>query len=305
MGQYSIKDVETLSGIKAHTLRIWEQRYDILMPRRTETNIRYYDDQQLKMILNIAVLNKNGYKISKIAEMDAAQIRESIMQLTDSGDHDDVLLDSLIHAMIDFDEVRFEKTLNTAIVRMGFAKAFTELILPFLERTGLMWSTGVIQPIQEHFMSNLIKRKLYVAIDNQYITRAENTHRFVLFLPEGEWHELMLLFTDLLLRTHHQEVIYLGCSVPLDDIRTLGTTFRADYLLSFITAPLPMSLQQFVDDISQAHPDTRILLGGPQMLAQPAILPANVSYIKDTESLLKYTQVLTTLSEKLPPILRN
>lgn len=289
MGQYSIKDIEILSGIKAHTLRIWEQRYDFLSPHRTDTNIRFYSDEQLKMILNIALLNKNGYKISKIAEMDAEQIKDVILHLADSPENEDALLDSLIHAMIDFDEVRFEKTLNTAIIRMGFIQAFEHLLIPFLERTGLLWSTSVIRPVQEHFMSNLIKRKLAVAIDNQFVTRDEHTRKFVLFLPEGEWHELMLLFTDLLLRTHNQEVIYLGCSVPLEDMRSMGAVFKPDYLVTFITSPMQsISLQRFIDEISIAYPDLKILLGGPQVAIQKPALAANVIHVNSTEALLSH-----------------
>jgi hypothetical protein len=189
--------------------------------------------------------------------------------------------------MIDFDEIRFEKTLNTAIIRMGFIDAFQQLIIPFLERTGILWSTGVIKPVQEHFMSNLIKRKLAVAIDNQYITRDANTRRFVLFLPEGEWHELMLLFTDLLLRTHNQEVIYLGSSVPLEDIHSLGDVFHPDYFVSFITSPMQIiSLQHFIDELSRLYPDLKILLGGPQMTIQKVVLPVNVTYVSNTQALL-------------------
>lgn len=296
MGQYSIKDIETLSGIKAHTLRIWEQRYDFLSPHRTDTNIRYYTDEQLKAILNIALLNKNGYKISKIAEMDNDQIRNVILNLSDRNDGHDALLDSLIHSMIDFDEVRFEKTLNTAIIRMGFAQTFENLLLPFLERTGLLWSTGVIKPVQEHFMSNLIKRKLAVAIDNQCITRDANTKKFVLFLPEGEWHELMLLFTDFLLRLNNHEVIYLGASVPLDDIYSLGSLFKPNHLVTFCTSPLQNgTLQDLVDNLSKSYPHLSILLGGPQVSIQKVILPANVVFINNIESLLTHVSVNTSV----------
>jgi methanogenic corrinoid protein MtbC1 len=221
--------------------------------------------------------------------MDQEQIKDIILHLTDSSEGHDGLLDSLIHAMVDFDEVRFEKTLNTAIIRMGFADAFEHLLLPFLERTGLLWSTGVIKPVQEHFMSNLIKRKLAVAIDNQFITRHPHTRKFVLFLPEGEWHELMLLFTDLLLRIHGHDVIYLGCSVPMDDIYTLGKVFNPDYLVSFITAPLHVTtLQQFIKQLSSAYPHIKILIGGPQVAVQKPILPLNVTFLANKETLLAH-----------------
>ena len=287
MGQYSIRDIETLSGIKAHTLRIWEQRYGFLTPHRTDTNIRYYSDEQLKMILNIALLNKNGYKISKIAEMGQEQVRETILRISEVSGSCDSLVDSLIHAMVDFDEDRFEKTLNSAIIKMGFGQAFENMILPFLDRTGILWATGVIRPVQEHFMSNLIRRKLNVAIDNIYIKRSEATRRFVLFLPEGEWHELMLLYTDYVLRSHDHEVIYLGASVPHDDLTALDTEYKPDYLVTFITAPLQHTdTQSFLDDLASIYTDLDILIGGPQIDIELPVLPANVHLVKCTQTLL-------------------
>jgi DNA-binding transcriptional MerR regulator len=287
MGQYSIRDIETLSGIKAHTLRIWEQRYGFLTPHRTDTNIRFYSDEQLKMILNIALLNKNGYKISKIAEMGQDQVRETILRISEASGSCDSLVDSLIHAMVDFDEDRFEKTLNSAIIKMGFGHAFENMILPFLDRTGMLWATGVIRPVQEHFMSNLIRRKLNVAIDNIYIKRTEATRRFVLFLPEGEWHELMLLYTDYVLRSHNHEVIYLGASVPHDDLTSLGTEYKPDYLITFVTAPIQHTdIQSFLDHLSATYPDLDILIGGPQIDIELPVLPANVHFVKCTQTLL-------------------
>jgi MerR family transcriptional regulator, light-induced transcriptional regulator len=204
----------------------------------------------------------------------------------ESGNTEDTLLDSLTHSMIDFDEQRFEKTLNTAIMRLGFVQAFSKVIIPFMERTGLLWSTGIIKPVQEHFMSNLIIRKLYVAIDNQYVTKGPHSKRFILFLPEDEWHELMLLYTDLLLRIQNHEVIYLGCSVPLADILTFREYFRPDFLISYITAPMqPGILQQFIDKLADTYPDVKILLGGPQIAQQNPSLPPNVIPLSNVDSL--------------------
>ena len=288
MGQYSIKDIELLSGIKAHTLRIWEQRYDFITPLRTDSNIRYYSDDQLKAILNIALLNRHGYKISKIAEMAPSEIREHILGLMEGPENtSDGLLDGLILAMVDFDEARFEKTLNTAIVKMGFAEAFEQLILPFLERTGMMWATGLIKPIQEHFMSNLIRRKLSVAIDNQYTSPDQNTRKFTLLLPEGEWHDLMLLYTDYSLRSRNHHVLYLGTSVPMDDIFTLQSPFRPDYLVMFITSPISlMPIQDFVNRLSESYPDLTIMIGGRQIISESVSLPHNVIYIDSLPSML-------------------
>ena len=142
MGIYSIKEVETLSGIKAHTLRIWEQRYDFLRPERTDTNIRHYTDEQLKLILNVATLNRSGMKISKIAAMDEKERAENVLKSYELTTEPDSLTDSLIYSMLDFDEKRFEKALSSAIVKLGFEDAFSRLIIPFLIRTGVLCSAG-------------------------------------------------------------------------------------------------------------------------------------------------------------------
>ncbi|MES2621196.1 MAG: MerR family transcriptional regulator, partial [Bacteroidota bacterium] len=190
MGQYSIKEVETLSGVKAHTLRIWEQRYDFLKPKRTDTNIRYYTDDQLRLLLNVGTLNRNGMKISKIAELNEGQLQDAIMSIQNTTNDPDNYLDSLIQAMIDFDERRFDKTLSSAIIKLGFEQAFLKLIFPFMVRTGILWSAGSVNVAQEHFMSNLIRRKIKVAIDGVFVESSTLSKKFVLFLPEGETHEI-------------------------------------------------------------------------------------------------------------------
>jgi hypothetical protein len=285
--RYSIKDIETLSRIKAHTLRIWEQRYGFLKPERTDTNIRYYSDEQLKAILNIALLNKNGHKISHIADMTAEEVKGHVLKISNTLDTSDALLDSMTHAMVDFDEYRFENTINAAIEKLGFKETFVQLLLPFLERTGILWTTGMIKPVQEHFVSNLIRRKLCVAIDNINITKTEKTKKFVLFLPEGEWHEMMLLFTELLLRLHNHEVTYIGCSLPFSDIGSLGTFFKPDYLVTYLTAPLQEpSLQSFVNSLGATFANIPILIGGPQIAMNKPKLPRHIQYVKSMEDLL-------------------
>ena len=206
MGQYSIKEVETLTGVKAHTLRIWEQRYDFLKPSRTDTNIRYYTDEQLRMLLNIGTLNRNGMKISKIAELGKGELAKEVMNIYEDANEPDSLLDSMVHSMLDFDERRFEKTLTSAILKLGFEQAFTKLVFPFMSRTGVLWATGSVRVAQEHFITNLIRRKVLVAIDAQHIEVTKKTKKFILFLPEGEVHELLLMFTEYLLRKQNHEV---------------------------------------------------------------------------------------------------
>jgi len=291
MGQYSIRDLEMLSGVKAHTLRIWEQRYSFLKPERTDTNIRYYNDEQLKNILNISLLNRHGLRISKIAHMSAVELSNEVLKVSQSNTKTDVLLDAMIHSMIDFDEARFEKTLSSAIMRLGFEKTFTDLIFPFMQRTGVLWSTGAIRPAQEHFISNLIRRKVNVAIDNQFVVKNERSRKFVLFLPEGETHELLLLFTEFLLRQYNHEVVNIGASLPYDDIEFLNRSFNPDFFVTFVTVALKeLTLQQYIDNLSDTYPDKKIILGGMQVSMQNPKLPTNVCYITNVVDLLTIIQ---------------
>ena len=291
MGQYSIKELETLSGVKAHTIRIWEQRYNLLHPERTDTNIRFYCDEDLRHLLNVSLLNKNGIKISTIADMSEEQIKEKALDIARDNKEPNVLLESLMHAMLDFDELRFEKALNTAIMNVGFQKAFSDLLLTLLQRVGILWTTGVVKPSQEHFITNLIRRKLATAIDNRYVEKTEKSKKYVLFLPEGEQHEILLLFSEYLLRINNHQVAYIGTSVPFEDIEFVRSKFKPDALLSFITVPIQFyTLQSFIDKLSTSFSDLEILIGGAQMdIVKPNLL-SNVKHIKSLDDLCAHIQ---------------
>ena len=206
MAVYSIKDLEKLSNIKAHTIRIWEQRYRLISPSRTKTNIRYYDDSDLKLLLNIALLNKNGIKISKIAEMTLEDITEKVSQISEVNFEYDTQLDSLTIAMIEMDEYKFDRILSTNIQQMGFERTMMEMIYPFLERLNLLWLTGSVNPVQEHFMSYLLRQKVIVAIDKEPLLEGRDVKKFVIYLPEGERQELSLLFMHYLLKSRKNQV---------------------------------------------------------------------------------------------------
>ena len=165
MGQYSIKELEQLSGIKAHTIRIWEKRHKIIEPSRTATNIRYYSDLDLKKIINVSLLNTYGIKISKIADMSLDDVNKKVLEISELQNDKGVHIDQMVIAMIDMEEELFEKILNNLILRFGFEKTITEIIYPFLEKIGILWQTQNITPAHEHFISNLIRQKIIVAID--------------------------------------------------------------------------------------------------------------------------------------------
>ncbi len=289
MGSYSIKDVEILSGVKAHTLRIWEQRYHLLEPERTDTNIRYYSDDQLRLLLNVATLNRNGMKISKIARLKKHELNNEVLKVFEATSEPDNLLDSLIHSMIDFDERRFEKTLSSAIIKLGFEGSFNKLIFPFLIRTGVLWATGSVRVSQEHFISNLIRRKISAAIDGVFNEPVAGAKKFVLFLPEGETHELLLMFIDYTLRKNNQHVAYLGCSLPFDELSFVNESFKPDFLVTYRTVSNDtMSFDTYIKKICGAFPKCRIIISG-QQATELAKLPANCKVVRSADELISLT----------------
>jgi DNA-binding transcriptional MerR regulator len=286
---YSIKDLEQLSGIKAHTLRIWEQRYNLLQPKRTDTNIRFYDDDDLKLILNVALLNDNGVKISKIASMSSNELREEVMKLTErSLTHDDQI-HALTICMIEMDEERFDKILSTNILKLGFEQTMLNVIYPFMSKIGVLWQTGAINPAQEHFISNLVRQKLIVAIDGQIPQRGGK--KFLLFLPEGELHEISILFASYLIKSKGHKVIYLGQSTPNDDLLAVYKLHQPEYLLTVITtSPSSEYVQEYIHALSERFGQAQILVTGYQVLGQDLTFPTNVvqmSYIRDIKDLLE------------------
>lgn len=292
MSSYSIKDLEQLSGIKAHTLRIWEQRYNLLSPKRTDTNIRFYDDQDLKLILNVALLNDNGVKISKIASMDSAEIREEVMKLTErSLTHDDQI-HALTICMIEMDEDRFDKILSTNIIKLGFEQMMMNIVYPFMSKIGVLWQTGAINPAQEHFISNLVRQKLIVAIDGQKAKGGGK--KFLLFLPEGELHETSILFASYLIKNKGHKVIYLGQSTPYEDLLSVYNLHQPGYLLTVITtSPSSEHVQDYLNSLSKGFPNAHILVTGYQVIGQDLVFPVNVrllNYIRDIKEFIEELQ---------------
>jgi len=286
---YSIKDLEQLSGIKAHTLRIWEQRYNLLNPKRTDTNIRFYDDDDLKLILNVALLNDNGFKISKIASMASHEIRDEVIKLTErSLTHDDQI-HALTICMIEMDEERFDKILSTNIIKLGFEQTMLNIIYPFMSKIGVLWQTGAINPAQEHFISNLVRQKLIVAIDGQIYHGGGK--KFLLFLPEGELHEISILFASYLIKSKGHKVIYLGQSTPNDDLLSVFKLHQPEYLLTVITtSPSSEYVQEYVNALSERFSSCQILVTGYQVIGQDLVFPKNVrqmNYIRDIKDLLE------------------
>nr|WP_226904933.1 MerR family transcriptional regulator [Pedobacter schmidteae] len=236
MKKYSISDIESLTGIKAHTIRAWESRYKLVPPKRTSTNIRYYDEADLKALLNIVALNENGYKISRIAAMSRQQMLDLVTQLKSNWGNETVQLLSLSNATLRYDEKEFSKVLAGCIKEMGLIKVMDMVLFPFMKRIGMLWQTGTIDPAQEHFAANLIRDRIIVEIDKLKKTEKENPLRFVLFLPEGEMHETGLLFTRYLLKKCGHETLYLGSEIPYADLKKVILAYQPDYAFIVLTS---------------------------------------------------------------------
>lgn len=261
MAQYSIKDLEKLSGIQAHTIRIWEKRYHLVTPKRTTTNIRVYTDEDLKRLLNVAALNHNGLKISKIAKLTEAEIKSNIMILSADTSNADNQIESLVVAMVELNEVKFETILKAQIDQRGIEDVFIKIIHPFLVKIGVLWQTGNIHPAQEHFVSNIIKKKLFVAIDA--LELKTDSPKFIMFLPEGEYHEIGLLFYTYLVKKNGFYPIYLGQSVPFEDLISANNSYGADYLFTtFVTTLQDFSFSEYVVELSKTFKKQKIFIPG-------------------------------------------
>ncbi|TAG56664.1 MAG: MerR family transcriptional regulator [Cytophagales bacterium] len=287
MSNYSIKDLEVLSGIKAHTLRIWEQRYNLIAPLRSDTNIRQYNGEDLKLLLNVSLLNDNGYKISKIASMTHDQVIEEVISLTEKNSKFSDQIHALTLSMIDIDEPRFEKIISKNILQLGLEKTMINIIYPFFTKIGLMWQTGSINPAQEHFISNLVRQKLIVAIDGQYNILTEKAKKFLLFLSEGELHELSLLFTHYIVKSRMQKSIYLGQSLPFQDLHKIYISHKPEYIVTSITStPKECSVQDYVLMLGNSFPNSTILLSGYQVVGQDLKITSNTIILNKIDDLI-------------------
>jgi MerR family transcriptional regulator, light-induced transcriptional regulator len=265
--RYSIKDLERLSGIKAHTLRIWEQRYDILKPERTDTNIRYYRDADLKRILNISLLNNNGYKISKISKLSDEEVIREVEKLLSSYKSESDQIENLVMCLMELDEDRFEKTISNSVIHFGFENTVEKIVFPFLKQLGNMWQVGMITPAQEHFVSNLIRQKLIVGIDQLNPGKVTDAQTVLFFLPNGELHEIGLLYCHFLAKSRGHRCIYLGQSVPFEDVVSIATSVKPEKLVTVLTASLSdTEPSAYFQLLSSAIPDAEFLVSGRLLL---------------------------------------
>jgi MerR family transcriptional regulator, light-induced transcriptional regulator len=284
MGEYKIKDLEQLTGVKAHTLRIWEKRYRIIEPQRTDTDIRTYSDEDLRKLLCISILNKSGYKISRIADMSIDKINALVDNLNVSSDST-LYFEKLLYALVEFDENLFQSTINQLIVEFGVPQTFTHYFIPFLNRIGVMWVTGSINPAQEHFITNLIRQKLISEINLLEVPKMSNGV-VILFLPESEWHELGLLFYHYVLRRKGIYTVYLGQSLPYDSLLETIQKFQPIALVTSVLSHYEdKALVNYFQQIKQHFPDLQLFAGGYQIDQQIEKLAPFVIQIQSIETL--------------------
>lgn len=284
--QYAIKDLERLSGIKAHTLRIWEQRYGILKPERTDTNIRYYTAEDLKKILNISLLNNNGVKISKIARLNHSEVLEQAQSILNRYHKTSDQVDNLLLCMMELNDTKFEKTISNCVIHFGFESTIEKVVFPFLRQIGNMWQVGIINSAQEHFISNLIRQKIIVGIDGLFPEPLVSPKTYLLYLPNKELHELGLLYCHFLIKAKGHKCTYLGQSVPFKDLLTISELIKPDVIVtSFTNLPDDISLQDYVDRLSKAFSSKTVLVSGRVFFdgRTQAELPKNIILFESHE----------------------
>ena len=233
---FSIKDLENLSGIKAHTIRIWEKRYNLFQPNRTDTNIRCYDLENLQKLLNVTFLYNNGYKISKISQLGEDNIPKVVKNMVAEQRDNGHVLNSFKMSMMNFDQALFFKTYNALLKEKSFREIFYEDFIPFLNEVGLLWQTDTITPSHEHFICALIKQKILVNTEKlQFSTPTNASKTFVLYLPDNEIHELGLMFLNYEILSKGYQSIFLGQSIPIFSLKDLVPLYDNIVFVSYFT----------------------------------------------------------------------
>lgn len=293
MGSYTIRELENLSGIKAHTIRIWEKRYGLITPQRTSTNIRTYKDTELKKLLNISILNRNGLKISKIARLSVDEINAKISQYAQDLTSTESQIENLTLAMIDLDEYRFEQILARSVIKFGFEETVLRILFPFFVRIGLMWQMDSVNTTQEHFVSSLVRQKFFSAIDVLEYNARSSKPGFVFFLPDGEYYDISLLFFCYLAKKRGYHCVYLGQSLPLQDLTELAKSSSVDILVTSLTSSFSKKdTLELIRMFSDTYSDKMVWITGSkvsdirnEVSGHIELLPTPEDYLQKLESL--------------------
>lgn len=286
MEHYSIRDLEKLSGIKAHTIRVWERRYGILPQHRTETNRRRYGDDELRKIINIAILHRNGFKISKIANFSGTEIEDKVSFLSKDLNRSDTQVDSMIMSMINHNEKSLDAILIRSILQQGIEDTFSNIVFPVLKRIGVMWHTGSADIGSEHFITNIFRQRIISSIDSLSQVTKQGAKKVILFLPENELHELPLLLFNYIIRKMGHETLYFGQSTPIQSLVSINKQWNTDIIITYLMSEFPnINPADFLSQLVKSFPGQKILVAG--MLADVPVnnMFKNVFPIKSQEEL--------------------
>ena len=288
MNSFSISQLSQLSGIKPHTIRIWEQRYNALKPNRSDGNTRYYDNSQLRRLLNIVSLMDQGYKISELCVLPDEKLYQLVSDIhndSHSTGPSEYFISQLISAGMSYDEAHFEKVFSHCQIRYGMKDTYIKVIYPTLLRMGLMWATGSYPPSQEHFNSNMIRLKLSPAIDSLPPPKS-NFDAWFLFLPENEFHEISLLFSQYLIRLSGKRTIYLGGNLPFESISdAIQNTEPANLLFFLVHYNSPVETQKYLDNLSSLFPEKNIFISGNTKLIRQLKFEKGIKWLESVEDL--------------------
>jgi DNA-binding transcriptional MerR regulator len=291
---YSIQYLEEISGIKAHTIRIWEQRYNLLKPQRTASNIRYYDDSQLRKLLNVTTLLELGYKISHIANLSNTQLIQELKKKLDEGDSTlsfNHFTNELIVSSLNFDTASFEKQFSSCVLKFGFSTTIEKILYPTMKRIGVLWQLEEMNPSQEHFISNLIRQKLYSAIDG-LPAPVSSPKTCILFLPENEYHEIGLLYFNYLLIRSGIKAIYLGANLPLNSLKHASDHLNPSHLVFFMIKTItPKQSNDYLKKLCKLFPSQQIILCGNTPFLQTIKKINNLVLIDNPEVSKKYFDI--------------
>ena len=289
MERYSIRDIDKLSGIKAHTIRVWERRYGIVKPQRTGTNRRRYGDEELRRIINISILRRNGFKISAIARLSDSDIEGKVSYLSKEVFNSDTQIDSMVKAMVDLNEKALNDLLNRSMMNRGLEETMTALVFPFLKRIGFMWQTGSADTGSEHFVSNIFRQKLIASIENLSPVLKPKSKKVILFLPEKEMHEMGLLFFHYLVKKAGHESLYLGQSTPLSSVVSESRQWGADILITGLMSGYPdIKPDDYIKDLAASFPGQKILIAGELAKTAVKLKFKNVFSLNSAEDLRSF-----------------
>lgn len=257
MQEFTIKELESFTGIKAHTIRIWEQRYGLLAPDRSDTNIRKYTDKDLKFLLNVSLLNNLGYKISQIASMGEEQMKETIGKHAAGNQPEQHFLHMLKISMLNYDEDLFNEVFDAHIAEHGMERTFKEVVIPFMRQIGYLWQADVICPAQEHFISCMVRQKIFSETDKIRLSSKQEHPPLVLYLPELEIHEISLIMMHYLLKQRGFKSVFLGQSVPFEDLLQVAQRLGAVHFVSiFTTNPSTVLVNDYLKKITKHFEDS-------------------------------------------------